>query len=570
MKSFISFIVLIALTACAPPSIPTISPAEDVTQAPEPGTSTPPAGEPAGTLKLEKDRVDHGSDVNTLEQILDEIAFFANDIVRVTNGGTALLDFGDKMRMRLFNDTEMQVISAEIAADVPWDVRVFLYRGGFSGQLTEEGGQAIYETPGGAKITVLGTDYFVVYDSAAEVTIAGNFEGSVEVTGAGERIVLPAGNFVNVPDNQPPNLPQPLPLSQAEFEQRALDIESPVHVAHELGELRDRQWNELTVLRGHEDRVTSAVFSPDGQTILTASFDGTARLWDGQGSELAALRGHRHRSAVWSAIFSPDGETILTASSDWTTWLWDRQGNELAVLRGHVGSVIAVFSPNGQTILTAGTDGTARLWDRQGNELAVLRGHGDSVRSAIFSPDGETILTASDDGAARLWDRRGNELVVLRGHDATVWSAIFSPDGEAILTASDDGTARLWNRQGNELAVLRGHGDSVRSAVFSPDGQTILTASSDGTARLWDRQGNELAVLRGHDATVWSAIFSPDGEAILTASDDGAARLWDRQGNELAVLRGHERPIYSAVFSPDGQTILTASGDRTARLYRRR
>jgi len=30
---------------------------------------------------------------------------------------------------------------------------------------------------------------------------------------------------------------------------------------------------------GHTDEVRTAVFSPDGQYILTASLDGTARLW---------------------------------------------------------------------------------------------------------------------------------------------------------------------------------------------------------------------------------------------------------------------------------------------------
>jgi predicted NACHT family NTPase len=516
MKSFISFIALIVLVGCAGPRLPVTS----------------PTGESAGTLKAEKARVDHGSNVNSLEQILEEIAFFANDIVRVSDGGTALLDFGDKMRLRLFNDTEMQVISAEIAEDVPWEVRFFLYRGGFSGQLTEEGGQVIYETPGGAKITVLGTDYFVVYDANAQATIAGAFAGSVEVTGADESIVLPAGNFVNVPDNQPPNLPEPLPLSQAEFEQRALDLESPVHVAHELGELRDWQWNELAVLRGHEGIVNSAVFSPDGQTILTAD-SRTVRLWDRQGNELAVLIVHgRHQHLVNSAVFSPDGQTILTAGGEGTARLWDRQGNELTVLRGHESIVeSAVFSPDGQTILTASYDHTARLWDRQGNELAVLRGHERAVRSAVFSPDGQTILTAGSDRTARLWDRQGNELAVLRGHENWVKSAVFSPDGQTILTAVAVGPARLWDRQGNELAAIhihRGHKHWLRRAIFSPDGQTILSAIEDGTARLWDRQGNELAVLRGHENMVMSAVFSPDGLTILTAGSDGTARLWER------------------------------------------
>jgi len=34
------------------------------------------------------------------------------------------------------------------------------------------------------------------------------------------------------------------------------------------------------VLRGHEDEVNSAAFSPDGQRIVTASADKTARIWD--------------------------------------------------------------------------------------------------------------------------------------------------------------------------------------------------------------------------------------------------------------------------------------------------
>src|SRR5712692_7681740 len=35
----------------------------------------------------------------------------------------------------------------------------------------------------------------------------------------------------------------------------------------------------LAVLQGHTDSVTSAVFSPDGQRVVTASADKTARVW---------------------------------------------------------------------------------------------------------------------------------------------------------------------------------------------------------------------------------------------------------------------------------------------------
>jgi hypothetical protein len=205
--------------------------------------------------------------------------------------------------------------------------------------------------------------------------------------------------------------------------------------------------------------------------------------------ERLRLRGHE--GSVWSAVYSPDGSRILTASDDRTARVWDAaSGGELAVLRGHEESVAsAVYSPDGSRILTASGDQTARVWDATSSgELAVLRGHGGSVRSAVYSPDGSRILTASFDGTARIWDAAsGDELAVLRGHDHVVSGAAYSPDGSRILTASGDGTARIWDAaSGGELAVLRGHEQSVGSAVYSPDGSRIVTSSGDRTARIWD------------------------------------------------------------------------------------
>ena len=95
----------------------------------------------------------------------------------------------------------------------------------------------------------------------------------------------------------------------------------------------------------HEGGVLSAQFSADGKTVLTASCDKTARLWDvASGKELRVLRGHEDR--VNSAQFSADGKTVLTASLDKTARLWDvASGKELRALRGHEDEVYqcAVF-----------------------------------------------------------------------------------------------------------------------------------------------------------------------------------------------------------------------------------
>ncbi|RUT04073.1 hypothetical protein DSM106972_049870 [Dulcicalothrix desertica PCC 7102] len=174
-----------------------------------------------------------------------------------------------------------------------------------------------------------------------------------------------------------------------------------------------------------------------------------------------------HTNAVRSANFSLDGQHIVTASFDNTARVWDIRGKQLAVLNGHTGAVLnASFSPDGQRIVTASKDNTARVWDIKGNQLVEFNEHKSAVLSASFSPDGQHIVTASRDETARVWDIRGKQLAVLK-HDNAVFSANFSHDGKRMVTASNDNTARVWDISGKQLAVLKGHNGAVLSASFS-------------------------------------------------------------------------------------------------------
>ena len=347
-----------------------------------------------------------------------------------------------------------------------------------------------------------------------------------------------------------------------------------------------RLWDTATgkepvVLRGHEGIVTSAVYSSDGRTVVTVSDDKTARIWDvATGREIAILRGHE--DAVQLAAFSPDGGSVVTTSHNDSDMLgtvenaprvWDAAtGKEVAIMRGHDSVVSSVaFSPDGKIVVTASLDRTARLWETAtGREIAILL-HEAAVVTAAFSPDGKTILTAPYDQPARLWDAAtGKEIVILRGHDGPIHLVTFSPDGKMVLTASFDMTGRLWETTtGKSIATFRGHEELINSIAFNPEATIVVTASMDGTARLWDTDtGKETAVLRGHHGGIAAASFSPDGRTVATGSGDRTVRLWTASGRqEISTLRGHTLPINSVDFSPDGKTIATASMDGTARLW---
>ena len=83
----------------------------------------------------------------------------------------------------------------------------------------------------------------------------------------------------------------------------------------------------LQALHGHHGYVHHAVFSPDGQTVLTCSADKTARLWNIEGGFLRVFRGHG--ATVNTAVLSVDETRVLTASYDETARLWDAASGAL-------------------------------------------------------------------------------------------------------------------------------------------------------------------------------------------------------------------------------------------------
>ena len=330
---------------------------------------------------------------------------------------------------------------------------------------------------------------------------------------------------------------------------------------------------ERNLFLGHENGVNSVAISPDGQIIVSASWDNTVRLWDLNGNPIGKPF-FGHQFGVNSVAFSPDGQTIVSGSNDETVRLWDLNGNPIGKpLTGHEDGVNSVaFSPDGQTIVSASYDETVRLWDLNGNPIdKPLTGHEHGVKSVAFSPDGQTIVSASYDKTLRLWDRDGNPIgEPFVGHEDGVISVAFSPNGQMIVSGSYDETVRLWDLNGNPIGEpLTDREGNVSSVAFSPDGQTIISVSEDTSIRLWDLEGNAIApTLNGHSAGITSIAISPDGQTIVSGSDDQTVRLWDVPGNAIALsLKGHQESVRSVAISPDGQTIVSGSADKTLRLW---
>jgi WD40 repeat protein len=354
--------------------------------------------------------------------------------------------------------------------------------------------------------------------------------------------------------------------------------------------------------------LVSVNFSPDGRRLVTASKDGTARLWNACNGEPMG-EPMKHDAEVLWARFSNDGRKIVTASVDGSAKIWAADTCQLIAppLRHDDVVHFAAFSPEGQRVVTASRDKTVRIWNAQtGEPTRAPLIHPEPVYFACFSPDGRLILTACEDERARLWEEEtGTDLATIRHvfnydlfpapfpqfnpvmehvvtfrgndasialqltnafrpvlpHDCPITGAAYSPNGLSLATVSADASARLWKAIGHggspSVPPLRHEGE-VYSADFSADAQRLVTASRDKSARLWGvSTGEPLAEPVRHQDAVLSAKIAADGQRVATISESDTAWLWDvRIGQPLTVLRGLDRKAYLARFSPDGRQVL--------------
>jgi WD40 repeat protein len=110
-----------------------------------------------------------------------------------------------------------------------------------------------------------------------------------------------------------------------------------------------------------------------------------------------------HTAYVRDFSFNKDGSLMVTASDDGTARVWNTTtGQTVGKLEGHSDGVnSATFSSDGKFIVTASNDKTVRIWDA--TSFALLRNVGDSfagpVHSAEYNPNRDLIVVASGNAA---------------------------------------------------------------------------------------------------------------------------------------------------------------------------
>ncbi|MCT7952953.1 hypothetical protein NG798_24450 [Ancylothrix sp. C2] len=311
-----------------------------------------------------------------------------------------------------------------------------------------------------------------------------------------------------------------------------------------------------------------ALFSPNGQLIATSKGDNTVSLWHRDGTFIRTIEGN---SSVLS--FSPDHQSIITASPDDIIKLGTYEGKEIT-WKDKIGSITSIkLSPNGQFIATVGIDNTVKLWKRNGTLIKNLTQYGlNKTPIVTFSPDSQKIVTFGEGKTLKLWNKKGEFIKSLFGHSQSVEKVVFSPDSQLIATIGDDNILKLWNSDGTLIKMLEGHPDPIKYANFSKDSEILVSISAafgNSQIRLWRSNGTLLLSNPIDEYGLFQVYVSPGGNFIASTHYGGAIKLWDYKGNFINSLTGHKDTVKNLSFSANGQTIVSGSDDGTVRLWKR-
>jgi WD40 repeat protein len=378
------------------------------------------------------------------------------------------------------------------------------------------------------------------------------------------------------------------------------------------------RWSESPRVIQADTSISQFLFSPDGEHLVTASYEGVVHVWNPHdGGATFAVHHGAIDGPVGGLQFSTDSKRLLTvggkiaqvwAMDDWitsrrvtgavsgaafdhkglriATWgpddpdvtIFDAQGldaprqlvhpldpEEPASLLSPVYGVTAVhFSPNDETVIVSTGNGVLEWETSAWAPPTMLEPIYRFNRDAAYSPDAKRIASLQDN----LWQL----------HDATTHARLgkvelrtsthgviqFNASAEHVLIVNGD--AHVYSLADFRDQRLNDPGQDVRVGCFSPDGEAVLLAIDD-TAILYSPDGRILARLDGHLGDVLAVDFSRDGSSIATASGDGTVRLWSRDGVLLSVLKGHGGAVGAVQFSRDGKNVVSGSRDATARVW---
>jgi WD40 repeat protein len=317
------------------------------------------------------------------------------------------------------------------------------------------------------------------------------------------------------------------------------------------------------LLEAHHDRVSSVVFSPDGDRVVTAGADGYVRVWEAaNGKPIFAVRAGD--VAIKAAAFVPADREIIAVDARGGRHRIDAASGKLKESKraeNEEDRLYVAISPDGKTIVEVTL--SQKVLGREAKVLGIA--FNEEARAMVIERESDAVIGGASPPAARAGaptrpGLRATELAsgaaVFELADEVAQAATLSGDARALFTCRKDKTAqlaafdleggkaknkravvfpafecgRLWPAKNDGALAVTVAYNHIRPRVGVGEGRWQLVAAPkpiEVATKIFDPKNLQDAfALIGHDGGVEAAAFSPDGERIATAGFDTTVLIW--------------------------------------------
>ncbi len=369
-------------------------------------------------------------------------------------------------------------------------------------------------------------------------------------------------------------------------------------------------------------------FSPDGNRLVTISFNGDIRIWDVPGKKMVKVIEAETNQRPESMVFAPTGSALavnfITRTGDnkirildMYSLAWRQTLDGEAIAMAPDNSILSVmdglltlrsyssgspinklpeqmtiqgrpaFSNDGK-VIAVGTQEGIHIWQWDGATLVdKIPGHYYDFRSLAISSDGQFLAAGMEGGVAlyRAQDLSQSQFLTTDAGNEVISSVAYSPLGDLLAGASGM-QVFVWQVSDGRLLWSKDEAKPVNQLAFSPDGARLVAARSE----------ESVTGFGGHDTStipVWNAndggligqvyindqifmpgttdlVFTPDGSSLITAQGSGDLSIWSMASFTQQYSIANEEAIgwnQVLAISPNGQYFAAGGMDRILRLF---
>jgi WD40 repeat protein len=283
----------------------------------------------------------------------------------------------------------------------------------------------------------------------------------------------------------------------------------------------------MTELRGHTDMVGGVRYSSDGHSLMSFSWDETARIWrTSDGAQLRTFT--NHQSVVEDGTFVSHGERVVTIGDDGRLFAWDPQANSVGLLLTHDAPLISLEILSGSTDIAV-RDAVGTLW------VIALDGHIKSVHKGIdayatsmrSSKDGRLLAIGREDGSMTLYRTTDWTVAKSLALGGTIARLEFDPQGRDMLVQSENGFVDLVSLDARRSSQWQHFQVDARDIAYDRDGDVLAISAIDGGSWFYSMQRNVWSYQQDHMTELCYGRFSPDGSRFVSIDRDGTIVVRD-------------------------------------------